>query len=258
MTSGDPMKLTVLGCSGSMPGPDSPASGYLLEAEGFRLVLDLGHGAFGALQRYLNPGDVDAIVISHLHADHCIDLTAYIVALRYGGNGYRAHDPEGRMHLIGPSGTRDRLEAAYDPYARKLGLHELFSFSTPTAGELGPFKVSYAEMNHPISTTAIRIEYGGSSLVYSGDTGESDELVELARDADTLLCEASVGPDDLFVPGLHLTGRQAGEHAERADVGRLIVTHVPPWVSREYAAGEASSAYKGPVELAEPGKEFTI
>ncbi len=87
------MKLTVLGCSGSMPGPDSPASGYLVEAEGYRLVLDMGNGAFGALQRYLRPTDVDAIVISHLHADHCIDLTAYIVALRYGGDGYRSAAP---------------------------------------------------------------------------------------------------------------------------------------------------------------------
>ena len=252
------MKLTVLGCSGSMPGPDSPASGYLLEAEGYRLVLDLGHGAFGALQRYADPGDVDTVLISHLHADHCIDLTAYIVALRYGGAGYRARDPESRIQLIGPSGTRDRLEAAYDPYARKLGLHELFTFATPADGELGPFTVSYASMNHPIATTAVRIEHGGTSLVYSGDTGESEALVELATGADTLLCEASVGPDDEYVPGLHLTGRQAGEHAARAGVGRLIVTHVPPWVSREWAAGEAATAYDGAIEIAEPGKEFSV
>jgi ribonuclease BN (tRNA processing enzyme) len=252
------VNLTVLGCSGSMPGPDSPASSYLLEAEGYRLVLDLGHGAFGALQRFAEPADVDAIVVSHLHADHCIDLTAYVVGLRYGGAGFRASGPDDRIALIGPSGTRDRLEAAYDPYARKLRLQELFSFSTPAPGELGPFRVSYATMNHPVATTAIRVEYGGRSLVYSGDTGVSDDLVELAKGADTLLCEASVGPDEDYVPGLHLTGRQAGEHAARADVGRLIVTHVPPWVSREVAAGEAATAFDGVIELAEASKQFTI
>ena len=134
------MKVTVLGCSGSVPGPDSPASGYLIEADGYRLVLDLGHGAFGALQRYVAPTDVDAIVISHLHADHCIDLTAYVVALRYGGDGYRAGGPEARIPLVGPSGTRDRIDAAYDPLARKLGLQELFGFATPAAGELGPVR----------------------------------------------------------------------------------------------------------------------
>jgi ribonuclease BN (tRNA processing enzyme) len=252
------VKLTVLGCSGSIPGPDSPASSYLLEAEGYRLVLDLGHGAFGALQRYAEPADIDAIIVTHLHADHCIDLTAYIVALRYGGGGFHAGTPEDRIALIGPAGTRGRLEAAYDPYARKLGLHELFGFSTPTATELGPFRVSYATMNHPVPTTAIRVEYGGRSLVYSGDTGVSDELVALAEGADVLLCEASFGPDDEYVPGLHLTGRQAGEHAANAGVERLIVTHVPPWVSRELVAGEAASAFGGAVELAEADKEFSI
>ncbi len=252
------MKLTVLGCSGSVPGPDSPASGYLLEADGFRLVLDLGHGAFGALQRYVHPASVDAIVITHLHADHCIDLTAYIVALRYGADGYRSTGPDGRIPLIGPAGTRDRLEAAYDPYARKLGLHELFGFATPTEGELGPFAVSYAEMNHPVPTSAIRLTCGDRSLVYSGDTGESDKLIALAAGADVLLCEASVGPDEEYVPNLHLTGTQAGVHADRAGVERLIVTHVPPWNRRDLAAEEAAAAFHGPVEYAEPGAEYWI
>lgn len=252
------MKLTVLGCSGSMPGPDSPASGYLLEADGYRLVLDLGNGAFGALQRHINPAEVDSIVISHLHADHCIDLTSYIVALRFGGPGYRVRGPQGRISLIGPAGTRDRIEAAYDPYARKLGLHELFGFSTPASGELGPFALSFAQMNHPVPTSAVRVTCGDRTLVYSGDTGESDALVSLAHGADVLLCEASVGPDELYVPGLHLTGKQAGEHADRAGVDRLIVTHVSPWNSRQVAADEAAGAFGGAVEIATPDAEFWI
>jgi ribonuclease BN (tRNA processing enzyme) len=252
------MRLTVLGCSGSVPGADSPASGYLVEADGYRLVLDLGHGAFGALQRHLHPSEVDAVVVSHLHADHCIDLTAYIVALRYGGDGFRGSGPDGRLPVIGPAGTRDRLEAAYDPLARKLSLHEIFNFSTPTPGELGPFRVSYAPVNHPVLTNAVRLEYEGTSLVYSADTGESPELVELADGADVLLCEASVGPDEELVPGLHLSGRMAGEHADKAGVGRLIVTHVPPWNSREVAADEASETFDGTIEVAEPDAVFRI
>ncbi|HZZ96708.1 MAG TPA: MBL fold metallo-hydrolase [Jatrophihabitantaceae bacterium] len=252
------MKLTVLGCSGSGPGPDSPGSGYLIEAEGFRLVLDLGHGAFGALQRYVDPADVDAVIISHLHPDHCIDLTAYIVALRYGGPGYRVAGPDRRIPVYGPAGIRDRLSAAYDPLARKLALHELFSFSAPSPGALGPFDVSFAPMNHPVATNAVRVSHGGRTLVYSADTGESPELVTLAEGADVLLCEASFGPDDVYVPDLHLTGRQAGEHADRAGVGRLIVTHVPPWNSRELAAAEAATAFSGPIELARAGAEYEI
>ena len=252
------MKLTVLGCSGSVPGPESPASGYLLEADGYRLLLDLGHGAFGALQRVCRPADVDAIVVSHLHADHCIDLTAYIVALRYGGDGFRCTGPERRIPLVGVPGTRDRLEAAYDPLARKLGLQELFAFTTPTQSELGPFRVSYAPMNHPTPTNAVRVEYGDRSLVYSADTGESTELVELAQGADVLLCEASVGRDEEQVPDLHLTGRQAGEHAARAGVDRLIVTHVPPWNSRQEAVDDAAAAFHGVVEAAVAGGEYWV
>jgi ribonuclease BN (tRNA processing enzyme) len=252
------MKLTVLGCSGSVPGPDSPASGYLVEAEGYRLVLDMGHGAFGALQRYVDPTDVDAIVITHLHADHFVDLTAWIVALRYGGEGYRLSGTEGRIPLIGPAGTRDRLEAAYDPLTRKLALHELFGFSTPKTCEMGPFALSFATVNHPTPCTAVRLTYGDRSLVYSGDTGESEALVKLADGADVLLCEASFGPDEEYVPDLHLTGRQAGEHADRAGVERLIVTHVPPWGSREVALAEASEEFHGPAELALPGGEYWI
>jgi ribonuclease BN (tRNA processing enzyme) len=250
------MTLTVLGCSGSVPGPDSAASGYLVEAQGYRLLIDLGHGAFGALQRHTDPAAVDAIVVTHLHADHCLDLTAYVVALRHGGaDRFRTH---GRIPLIGPSGTRDRLEAAYDPLGRKLALHELFGFSTPSAGELGPFRIAYAPMNHPTPTNAVRVSFGGRSLVYSADTGECPELVALAEGADTLLCEATLGPDDEYVPNLHLTGRQAGEHASQAGVGRLIVTHVPPWGLREVAAGEASLAFAGPVDLAQAGGRFLL
>jgi ribonuclease BN (tRNA processing enzyme) len=253
------VKLTVLGCSGSVPGPDSPASGYLIQADGYTLLMDLGHGAFGALQRYIEPAAVDAILISHLHADHCIDLTAYIVALRYGcGPAYKLAGPEGRLPLVGPAGTRDRLEAAYDPLARKLALHELFGFSTPSATELGPFAISFAPMNHPTPTNAIRITHGDRTLVYSGDTGESDALVELAQGADVLLCEASFGPDDPYVPDLHLTGRQAGEHADRAGVERLIVTHIPPWTERQMQADEAAATFHGPVELAHPAAEYWI
>lgn len=252
------MKLTVLGCSGSVPGPDSPASGYLIEAEGYRLLLDLGHGAFGALQRYVQPSDVDAIVISHLHADHCIDLTAYIVALRYGRAGYGCSSPDRRIPLVGVAGTRDRLEAAYDPLARKLSLHEIFTFATPAAGELGPFRMSYAPMNHPTPTNAIRVEHGGRSLVYSADTGECPELVRLAEGADVLLCEASVAADEELIPDLHLTGQMAGEHAQKAGVERLIVTHVPPWNSVQAAVDDAATAFHGPIEAARPGAQFEV
>jgi ribonuclease BN (tRNA processing enzyme) len=254
------MRLTILGCSGSMAGPDSPASSYLVTADGYQLVLDMGNGSLGALQRHLRPHEVDAVVLSHLHADHCIDMTSFIVALRFG-----PVRPANRIPVYGPTGTKSRLEAAYDPVARKLGLHELFDFTVPTPGlappapvQLGPFAVSFALVNHPVPTYAIRLEHEGRSLVYSGDTGESEDLVELAQGADLLLCEASFSERDEFVPDLHLTGRKAGEHAARAGVGKLVITHVQPWNSREEAVADAETAFDGPVVAASADAVFEI
>ena len=142
--------------------------------------------------------------------------------------------------------------------ARKLSLHDLFTFATPEDGELGPFRVSFARVNHPITTYAVRISDGRHTLVYSGDTGPSPALVDLARAADVFLCEASFGPDSEYVPNLHLTGAEAGEHATRAGVGRLLVTHVPPWISRRQVGEHAASAFDGELALVNAGDVFEI
>jgi ribonuclease BN (tRNA processing enzyme) len=244
--------LTVLGCSGSVPGPAGPASGYLLEHDGFRLLLDLGSGAYGALQRHLDPAEVDAVVLSHLHPDHCLDLTALIVHHRYGPAGELPPVP-----LLGPTGTRDRLARAYDP-GPKGRLPAVFDVRTVAPGELGPFRLRFARVNHPVETHAVRVEAGGRALVYSGDTGVSDALVDLAADADVLLCEASFDEGEPHPPDLHLTGREAGEHAARAGVGRLLVTHVPPWADRDRIGTEAAAAFPGPTELVTPDAAYQL
>jgi ribonuclease BN (tRNA processing enzyme) len=104
--------------------------------------------------------------------------------------------------------------------------------------------------NHPIECHALRLEAGGRSLVYSGDTGECDALVELARGADVFLCEASWTDSADNPPGIHLSGRQAGEHAARAGVGRLLVTHLVAWADAGDVVAEARAAFAGDVERA--------
>lgn len=248
------MKLTVVGCSGSAPGPDGPASSYLVEHEGFRLLMDLGSGAFGALQRHLDPPEVDAVVLSHLHPDHCLDLVPFVVYARYG----RA-EPLPRIPVLGPAGTHDRLAVAYDPNGR-AGLRDLFSFTAVTPGEreVGPFRLRFDRVNHPVETHAVRVQAGGRALTYSGDTGHSVALVALAAGCDVLLCEASFPDGQPYPPNLHLSGRQAGEHAATAGVGRLLVTHVPPWVPAAPLAAEAATAFGGPAELVTAGAAYQI
>ena len=246
------MRLTVVGCSGSAPGPASAASCYLVEHDGFRLVVDLGSGAFGALQALADPAAVDAIYLSHLHADHCLDIAPYVVWHRYSGLA-----ADRRVPLYAPAGADRRLALAYDETGEPLT--DVFDFAVLGSGAftLGPFEVRTARTAHPIECYALRLTAGGRSLVYTGDTGPCDDVVELARDADVLLAEAAhpAGPD--LPDGLHLTGRQAGEHAAAAGVGRLLLTHVPSWVD-QIAQLVAASAVFPETELVRPGAQYDI
>jgi ribonuclease BN (tRNA processing enzyme) len=248
------VKLTVVGCSGSFPGPDSPASCYLVDAEGFRLLLDLGSGALGPLQRHVGVDEVDAVVLSHLHSDHCLDMCSYYVARRYHPGG-----PLPPIPVYGPAGTGERLARAYDPSAGS-GMTDEFRFHTYPDGafDVGPFRVTAVAVSHPVETHALRVEHGGRVLAYSGDTAPCDGLVRAAKGADTFLCEASfhVGRDT--VPDLHLNGREAAEHATRAGVGRLLVTHIPPWNDPQRTLAEAATAYDGPTELARADATYDV
>jgi ribonuclease BN (tRNA processing enzyme) len=247
------VRLTVVGCSGSGPGPDSPASCYLVEHEGFRLVLDLGNGSFGALQGVLDPAAVDAVFLSHLHADHCLDVAPFVVWHRYSGRS-----PGALVPLYAPVDAERRLALAYDMDGG--GLTDVFDFVPvrPGRSTLGPFQVELARTAHPVECYAIRLTAGGRSLVYTGDTGPCDRVVELARGADVLLAEAAhPDSDPRQPPGLHLTGRQAGEHAAAAGVRRLLVTHVPSWVDRIEQLVAASSVFPE-TELVRPGAAYEV
>ena len=243
------MDLTIVGCSGSFPGPASPASCYLVTADGFRLVVDLGNGAFGALQRYASGEDIDAVLISHLHADHCLDMCSYQVFRTYHPSG-----PLPRIPVYGPAGTADRLNrAAVGDSGHSIS--DSFDFVTlePGKTEIGPFAVTAEHMNHPVETFGFRLAHGARAIAYSADTGPTDQLVALAADADVLLCEASFVDGPGLPADLHLTARQAGEHAARADVGGLVLTHLVPWNSLDVSQAEAASSFPGPVSLAVPG-----
>jgi ribonuclease BN (tRNA processing enzyme) len=258
------VRLTVLGCSGSGPGPTSPASGYLVSAGDTRLVLDLGNGAFGALQRHLDPWELDAVALSHLHADHCADMTNLVVHRRYHPNAPATTAP---LPVYAPADAADRLAAAYAASAQERAstdLSDVLAFRQVDGGAcVGTVMVRAAPVEHPVDAYALRVEHEGSSLVYSGDTGPCARLVELACGADVLLCEASwphVVPGRWTEPppGLHMSGRQAGEHAAAAGVGRLLLTHVPAWCDAAALLAEARESFDGPVELAVPDATYDV
>ena len=257
-----------MGCSGSFPGPDGPASCYLVEADGFRMLMDMGSGGLGAVQQYADLYAIDAILLSHLHADHCLDVCGYSVARTFHPDGRKP-----RIPVYGPAQTGVRLGRAMaaDPAADDAGtdtgdgIAGAFDFVTVTAGafEIGPLRVSAERMNHPVETYGYRLEYAGLSLAYSADTGPAEALVRLARDADVLLCEASFaepgdGQDGGLPDNVHLTARQAAQHAARAGAGQLILTHLVPWNDRDQSLDQAGHAFDGPLALAAPGLRFVL
>lgn len=272
------MKLTVIGCTGSFPGPASPASCYLVSAfDGqrmWRILLDFGSGAMGVLQRYMELEDIDAILLSHLHPDHCMDLCGLHVAVRWKPGGWQGK----YIPVYGPDETPTRMAEAYG-MEEGDSMHSEFDFRTWKENQqvrIGPFNISVYPVRHPVPEAyAIRVEADEpdvsaepidghqprrrSVLTYSGDTDTCDELVEAARGANLFLCEAAFeeGRDD-GIDGIHLTGKRAGQMAERAGAERLLLTHLQVWTDPLKTAQDASDAFSGLVAVAASGVSYQV
>lgn len=243
------MDLVVLGSEGGWPRAGRAACGYLLRHEGFHVWLDAGTGTMANLQRHVALADVDAVVLSHRHFDHFVDVYPFVLARRYGDA------PWPPVPLFAPPGLvahamqlEEELVSAFD--VREVAPGEAF--------EVGPFAVETRPMRHPVPTLGLRLAAGGRALAYSADTGPTDDLAALAGGADALLCEATWGDREELAQPFHLLGREAGEHAAAAGTGRLVLTHIWPERDRERTAAAAAAAFDGPVELAEEGMVVSL
>jgi ribonuclease BN (tRNA processing enzyme) len=252
------VKLTIIGCSGSFAGPESAASCYLVEADdaqgrAWRVLLDMGSGALGALQRYAAPESVDGVFFSHLHPDHCLDLCGYYVLRKYHPAGALPPIP-----VWGPAGVAERMSRAYDlPEQHGMtGEFDFHEYDGPV--EVGPFRVDPVRVAHPVPAYGLRVNAGGRTLAYTGDTGPCDALDVLAAGSDLLLAEASFRQGADNPRDLHLTGRDAGDVAARNGVPRLVITHVPPWYDIAERVAEAVQVYDGTVTAAVTGATYDV
>ena len=262
------MRITVLGKSPSWQDAGGACSGYLVEEDGFALLLDCGNGVFSKLRHYLDYVDVDAVLISHLHADHFLDLVPFSYALQYAprqqpvavggwpGTSHPAHPqlyaPMGAgdvfRHLVACWGDEELVERAFS----------LSEYDGPDSLSLGPFDVRFCEVPHYTRTFAVEVSSGGGRLTYSADCSPNDELVRFARETDLLLIEATLPrPERTGMRG-HLTPAEAGEHGRRAGARRLVLTHFSDELDPDWARAEATAGYGAPVELAQEGAVYEV
>ncbi|MEU2562922.1 MBL fold metallo-hydrolase [Streptomyces longispororuber] len=252
----DEIRLTVLGSATPYPRRDNPCSGYLVSGAGRRVWVDAGTGTLAALQHHVALDELDAIWISHLHADHCADLlTAYYAALHAD---IRLAAP---IPLFGPPGLADRLAHFLTHTATRSPIESAFAVEDLRDGHrvrIGALTLTSAAVRHGMPAYALRVDAAGRSLVYSGDTAPCPALTGLAEGCDLLLCEA----ESHEVPGagerVHHTPEDAGDTARSARAGRLVVTHVGPFLTPRQAVDRAAARFDGPVDHAAPGASFTV
>jgi ribonuclease BN (tRNA processing enzyme) len=241
------LTVTVLGCSGSYagpgPGPGAACSGYLVRGAGTTLWVDAGPGTLANLQRHVHLHDVDAVVVSHEHPDHCRDLEGYYVACRYVV-------PRPSVPVYAPASVRDRL------YYRDPPL-EWHVVADGDRVRVGGLDLAFSRTDHPVETLAVRVDGGGRSLGYSADTGPGWSFSALGAGIDLALCEASYLRDSEG-EAFHMSARQAGQTAREAGVGRLVLTHLLPVVDPARSRAEGSEAFGAEVEMAATGAEYAL
>jgi ribonuclease BN (tRNA processing enzyme) len=248
--------MTVLGKSPAWADAGGACSGYLVESGDTCVLLDCGPGVLGKLRAVRDYATVDAVVISHLHADHMLDVIPFASALIYGPRW--ASDPARRPRpvLHAPPGAGDAFTVVCEG-SGMFGTHvedafELREYDPAETLAIGPLAVRFRPVPHYVPAQAVELAEGGRRLTFSSDCGPNADLCDFARDTDLLLIEASVTEDGAAEEGErgHLSPREAGEHGRRAGARRVVLTHVSDELDGDAAVAQAAEAYGGPVELA--------
>lgn len=251
--------MTVLGSSCSIPRPGRACSSYLLQFGGTTVLADLGTGAFSNLLAHGSLSDLDAVVVSHMHADHFLDVVPMRYALKYG-NARR----ERKVVLYLPPGGEFLLRHLTGAFPRESGGDFLEDFDIRTYDPhgtlgIGEISVRFSPTRHYIATYAMRFEAGGKSVTYSADTAPEERVTDLARETNLFICEATLAPaGETELPLGHSSARQAAQMAAAAGVERLLLTHYPVTIDAALMASEARERFSGQLHVVDDGFSYAV
>ncbi len=263
------MRVTVLGKSPSWQDVDGACSGYLVEEDGTALLLDCGNGVFSKLRRFRDYTEIDAVVLSHLHADHFLDLVPFAYALTYAPrqqpvpvHSWPGTDQPARPALHVPGGAQDMFRRIVGTWGDENLIENAFrlrEYGTEDELGVGPMGVRFQEVPHFTRTHAVEIVSGrGARFTFGADSRPSEDLVAFARDTDLLVVEATLASPEHEGPRGHMTPGEAGEHGRAARAKRLVLTHISDELDQDRARGEAERTFGGEVELAVEGAVYEI
>jgi len=265
------MRVTVLGKSPSYTDAGGACSGYLVEEDDVRVLLDCGNGVFGKMRKFVDYVDVDAVVLSHLHADHFLDLVPFSYALIYAPrqqpvpvDRWPGTDNPARPVLYAPQGAAEvfrRVTGAWGPEDLIEKAFDLREYDQADLLEIGSLRVRFHQVPHFLpNTNAVEFSStnGGGRLTYGADHSPTEELIDFARDTDLLLIEATLPrPERDGVRG-HITPAEAGEHARRANARRAVLVHISDELDTDWAESCATEAFGHPVKVAREGDVYDV
>ncbi|HHZ01386.1 MAG TPA: MBL fold metallo-hydrolase [Tissierellia bacterium] len=233
------MKVTVIGHWGGFPNTGEATSGYLIEHDNYKLLLDCGSGVLSSLQKIIDVKDLDAVLISHYHYDHCCDIGPLQYAVQIKSQLEEIIKP---LPIYAPDGDFFRL-LKWEDYTYGV------KFNEDSLLNLGPFEVSFLENIHPVKAYSMKIKCGDKVLSYTSDTSYFDGLIEFFYNSDVLICECSLYDGTDGTKSGHLNSSQAGMLAEKANVKNLLLTHLPHFGNIYDLKIQAEKYYKGNIIL---------
>lgn len=239
------MKATVVGYWGAFPKANEATTGYLFEHEGFQLLIDCGSGVVSKLQNFTSLEKLNAVILSHYHHDHIADLGV----LQYGRmiKGILG-EVDKELPIYGHIQDQDNFEKL-----TREGVTKGIAYSSEQTLQAGPFSIQFMRTNHPTVCYAMRLTAGDNSVVFTADTTYMEEFIDFSSNADLLIAESSFYDGQDAAPAGHMTCTEAAAIAQRANVGQLLLTHLPHFGNVDELLVQASSLYKGPISLATTG-----